>query len=1061
MDDVPKRMSRWWRGMAPNERRQATALALISLVYVIHYLVYCLPQPFFIEDAAITFSYARNLVDGEGLVTYPGGERVEGFSNPLWTFLIAGFYALGVPTWTSSKVMGAIFGVMTLPMAFDTVRKARPGGSEDVALVAPLLLALSPQFVIWNASGLENSLFCVLLSAGVWRLLCEMQGESKRPWSALLFALLAMTRPEGIVYAVFGLLALGMDAVATRRIKPILQWTVSLLVPFALYQFWRYQYFAWEMPNTYYAKLHQGTPFRPFGWTVKGWKYVNKHLVNYGIVYAIPVIALGLTGLRRWRRWLWVFLLVVLSALILWDGKAGLDRLPDWWRPFQKQWMHARVWAIAASAVTVGLATFGRPGWRGRGLLWLNLCFGVFFALYSGGDWMKGFRWFNMTSVAMFPLIAIGLGELMDGLPVERIRIPRGPSLRSILVVVPTLALGGVGIYWTTNFASGPETSVRDVHRRVRYMTWVQRRLDVDHVDLLDVDMGAHMFFSGWNIVDMAGLVDVPIARHKDYDKRFIRHYVFEEFNPTFAHVHSGWANTTKIPRHKEWKARYLEIPGYSTGGRRLHVGNHVRRDLFIHDVDEPLPDSAIHFEGGVRLIKVEVPSPVVPTGGLLFVDTQWAARFRKGGFRILAILDNGGTSRTVQALAPGYDWYLPKKWKLQERVDGKFRVPIPEDLAHGEYTLSFLLLDEKTGLVIPAEGTAGALRAAGTPDQLDGAAVNADAGSVAAAVAEPAEPAAAEGEETPVGSAALPPASGMGDGEWNTGIVVTVTSRKEAIKAAGGDYAWARAHADDGNCEKSWASFKDATRHVLRDLAWKAKREPLLRTEIAGCWIQRADDAEDRDAQVDALVQARFWDRHHDILAERTEPLAETLAAEADGLSEAEDWDAAYAAYAQAMKLDPSRSWTRRSAEVARDHMLGILGDDDTGDAGDEEDEKIDRSRKEGKNQPSWSGKRSGAKPKRSSGKSGRDADVEADPNVDPQEDADPSVDPPADPNGDADPDAAVDGAKVDGANGTAEASPPTITLPMLDLSKVRPEPATEEVGTDEAPKPDDDPAR
>lgn len=263
MDHVPKRLSRWWRGMAPNERRQATALALISLAYIIHYLVYCLPQPFFIEDAAITFSYARNLVNGEGLVTYPGGERVEGFSNPLWTFLIAGFYALGVPTWTSSKVLGAIFGAMTLPIAFDTVRRARPGGNEDVALVAPLLLALSPQFVIWNASGLENSLFCLLLSAGVWRLLCEMEGDAKRPWSAFLFALLAMTRPEGVVYAVFGLLALLMDAVATRRIKPVLLWTVSLLVPFALYQFWRYQYFAWEMPNTYYAKLHQGTPFRP------------------------------------------------------------------------------------------------------------------------------------------------------------------------------------------------------------------------------------------------------------------------------------------------------------------------------------------------------------------------------------------------------------------------------------------------------------------------------------------------------------------------------------------------------------------------------------------------------------------------------------------------------------------------------------------------------------------------------------------------------------------------------------------------------------------------------
>ena len=50
-------------------------------------------------------------------------------------------------------------------------------------------------------------------------------------------------------------------------------------------------------------------------------------------------------------------------------------------------------------------------------------------------------------------------------------------------------------------------------------MSWVQRRLDVDHVTLLDVDMGAHMYFSGWDIVDIAGLVDVPMARHSDLTK--------------------------------------------------------------------------------------------------------------------------------------------------------------------------------------------------------------------------------------------------------------------------------------------------------------------------------------------------------------------------------------------------------------------------------------------------------------------------------------------------------------------------------------------------------------
>ena len=62
------------------------------------------------------------------------------------------------------------------------------------------MLAMSPQFVIWNASGLENSLYVCLLSAGIYRLLVEDQ-QGGRPWSALLFCGACMTRPEGVMYA--------------------------------------------------------------------------------------------------------------------------------------------------------------------------------------------------------------------------------------------------------------------------------------------------------------------------------------------------------------------------------------------------------------------------------------------------------------------------------------------------------------------------------------------------------------------------------------------------------------------------------------------------------------------------------------------------------------------------------------------------------------------------------------------------------------------------------------------------------------------------------------------
>ena len=60
---------------------------------------------YLIDDVFISVRYARNLVDGHGLV-YNVGERVEGYTNLLWTLLLAGALRLGVPPEVSAPVLG-------------------------------------------------------------------------------------------------------------------------------------------------------------------------------------------------------------------------------------------------------------------------------------------------------------------------------------------------------------------------------------------------------------------------------------------------------------------------------------------------------------------------------------------------------------------------------------------------------------------------------------------------------------------------------------------------------------------------------------------------------------------------------------------------------------------------------------------------------------------------------------------------------------------------------------------------------------------------------------------
>jgi hypothetical protein len=896
MEWVPKRLAAWWRTLDSKARVHGSFLALAGLVYTIHYLVYCIPQPFYIEDAGISFAYARHLVEGEGLVTYPGGERVEGFSNPTWTYLMAALYAVGIPFWTASKVMGWLLGLLTLPFVWGLTRRAMPQHTGfapgSLAMLAPFMLALNLNFVVWNSSGLENSLFCFLLAGGMYRLMRETL-DGGRSWSAVFFLFLCLSRPEGIMYAglagmcrlLFIFFPVGQDASTTllRRLVKVAGWAAIVLVPFALYQWWRYTYFGWEFPNTYYAKLGTGRAFKPYAWNRKGWRYIQGWLLQHGTIGVMPLIFLVMAGFKK-KRWLVALLLMIpLGVLCGWDGRSGLDNPPDFFSEIQPYWVKIRVWSIAAVILIAGLMSLGRPGWRSRGVIYLNTVAGVFFVLYVGGDWMKAHRWFNLISVPMICILAVTFATVSTAIAgVVRPGTLRGlfPSVRA---GVGLTLLGLLTLGWTINevrlthrFANNPETSVRDINRRVKYMTGVQKRLDVDHITLLDVDMGAHMMFSGWDIVDIAGLVDVPMARHSDFNNKFIREYIFKERKPDFAHVHAGWARSSRIDKKPAWKREYIEIPGYPIGKRKMHIGNHIRKDLFVNRDDTR--ESLVDFEGSIGLIDVSIPAPEVQPGGKVFISTTWRAKLRKTGFRIVAVLDDGAGHQTSAMLPPGYDWYPVKDWKQTETVGGKYTVFIPNDLPQGSYSLSLIVLDVKTGRVLRASQPEGA---ADSP-YLSGGYVAKDR--------------------------------------------VQVVSAAAAGAAASTDLSAAMSATALDDCDSAWVLWKNAKRHVPFREPWHSRHEPEVKTALARCYATRSDTAEDQASQIADLIAARRWDHRDAAVIDRARPLAAVLDQAGDALWEEGDVEQAYDAYSAAMALDPRLSRTRRKAEDVRDLRLNII---------------------------------------------------------------------------------------------------------------------------------------
>jgi hypothetical protein len=193
-----------------------------------------------VDDAFVSFRYARNLAEGHGLV-YNLGERVEGYTNFLWTLLLAGGAALGLDLPLLSMVLAAAAGVMAVALVARLARWALPEQGVLAALPPLLFAALGsqPRFVV---SGLETLLFVALLLLALERLLV-----AGRPAAAgAVFALAAMTRPEGGLYWLVTL------PFSSRRRSLVA--TLSFLVLYLPYFIWRWTYYGWLLPNTFYVK---------------------------------------------------------------------------------------------------------------------------------------------------------------------------------------------------------------------------------------------------------------------------------------------------------------------------------------------------------------------------------------------------------------------------------------------------------------------------------------------------------------------------------------------------------------------------------------------------------------------------------------------------------------------------------------------------------------------------------------------------------------------------------------------------------------------------------------
>lgn len=263
-----------------------------------------------IDDAFITFRYARHLADGNGLV-FNLGERVEGVTSLSWTLLLAAVETVRLPIEPAAFVFGVAFALLALRESYLLGRSL--GASAGACLTAVALVAVHGRFWLVAANGLEGGLFAFLVVL-VARKTVE---EADTRLIGALLGLLFMTRPESLVVlpVVAGYQLLGTPGSADRtkaRTRAVTLSVAALAVVGAV-TIWRLGYYGALLPNSVAAKsaVSAGTETLLAN-LVSGLSYTVRFEIAHAPLILGAAIALVLTPANRA---LWFCLLVVVSEL--------------------------------------------------------------------------------------------------------------------------------------------------------------------------------------------------------------------------------------------------------------------------------------------------------------------------------------------------------------------------------------------------------------------------------------------------------------------------------------------------------------------------------------------------------------------------------------------------------------------------------------------------------------------------------------------------------------------------------------------------------------------------
>ena len=451
----------------------AFGLSSVVILFILHAIYLAVPA----EDSFISFHFAKNLAEGYGLVWNIGELPVEGYTNFLWVIICTLGTITGFNIIIFAQFFGVTAGIFTLFYVYNISRQI--GFDKSTALLPCLFLAVSGPFATWASSGMETNLFTLFIVGSVYHIISFWKsGDSKSLHLSFLLCLLAtLTRPEG--FGIF-LLLLFLQIIfylkkerPGRNLKPLITAVLVYLIPFIVYFIWRYSYFGYLLPLTFYAKT---------GGTFYQWFRGLKYLIYFSIHFLLPFLPLLLY--LFWKR----------KELV----KNNNISLFKWFKkPLSNNSFSLIFCGVLCSAY-------------------------IFYIILVGGDYMAMYRFF----VPILPLIYILLAAGFHLMKNSR----QSLTNNYLAVIFILIALAGTVLQSTPleKILFQKPGITHGQYQGVGTERWHSNRLTLigkffnqykksDDESLATGAIGAISYYSGLKIYDIYGLVDPEIAM-MDYD---------------------------------------------------------------------------------------------------------------------------------------------------------------------------------------------------------------------------------------------------------------------------------------------------------------------------------------------------------------------------------------------------------------------------------------------------------------------------------------------------------------------------------------------------------------